>query len=168
MKRAPLTFLIGLLFCSYTLVLAQDNNRIQPSDLAVLIGNWEGSLTYLSYQDNTPYTLKTNLAISAGENESEIQVDNSYPDEPQANGTYYLRIKKKGARLNRNPIHSRTVLADGTIEIVTQSKGRDDNNKAIIRITYLIGQDSYKTRKEVQFRGETDWIKRNEFTYTRV
>ncbi|MEO0728281.1 MAG: hypothetical protein AAFZ63_27280, partial [Bacteroidota bacterium] len=146
---------------------AQDD-RMTPEDLAILVGNWEGMLTYRNYRDGQLFDVRTNLEIAIGKDANQLLVKNTYPDEPNASGTYNLTIKKDGTRLNKAKVISRTVLEDGQVEVVTEYKGRDDNKKSLIRIIYRIGQDSYYTRKEVQFKGSTDWLMRNEFRYERV
>lgn len=167
--RLSYLFTLALAIGLTSSVFGQSNkdNAIQASDLATLVGNWEGSLTYLNYGDNQYVTIETNLEIVAGENENELAVTNTYPDEPNAGGSYRLRITKKGMRLNKEPVISRSLLDDGTIEVVTQYRGRDDNKRAQIRITYRISDSSYTSRKDVQYKGETEWIKRNEFSYQR-
>ncbi len=164
--RFSTTFTIAVIIFSSFPLLGQ-KAAIQAGDLSRLIGDWQGSLTYLNYQDNQYVTIRTNLQIVAGENENEIKVTNSYPDEPNAGGSYRLWTKKNGTRLNKELVTAREALEDGTIEIVTTYRGRDDNKRATIRITYRIGENNYSSRKDVQYKGETEWIKRNEFSYER-
>ena len=66
-------------------------------------------------------------------------------------------------------IVSKKQLADCTIEIITEKKGIDGNDRkaAIIRHTYLISSKQYVSRKEVQFVGETNWIMHNEYRFSR-
>lgn len=167
MKTRCSNLIILVLFVVFSSPLLGQKAAIQAGDLSRLIGDWQGSLTYLNYQDNQYVTIRTNLQIVAGEDEDEIKVTNSYPDEPNAGGSYRLWTKKNGTRLNKEKVTSRQVLEDGTIEIVTTYKGRDDNKRATIRITYRIGETNYSSRKDVQYKGETEWIKRNEFSYER-
>lgn len=171
MKAYPQRLLLlAVLFCLVSPAFSQNaktGNAIQSDDLSRLVGNWKGTLTYLNYQDNQYVTIRTQLEIVPGADENEIKVTNSYPDEPDAGGTYRLWTSRNGKRLNKEAVSSRTVLDDGTLEIVTSYRGRDDNKRARIRITYRIGEDTYTTRKDVQYKGETEWIKRNEFTYQR-
>ncbi|MEL7249249.1 MAG: hypothetical protein AAFO03_12550 [Bacteroidota bacterium] len=167
MKRSFVLLLAFACLLPISNLQAQDD-RMTPEDLAILVGNWEGMLTYRNYRDGQLFDVRTNLEIAIGKDANQLLVKNTYPDEPNASGTYNLTIKKDGTRLNKAKVISRTVLEDGQVEVVTEYKGRDDNKKSLIRIIYRIGQDSYYTRKEVQFKGSTDWLMRNEFRYERV
>ena len=120
--RFSTTFTIAVIIFSSFPLLGQ-KAAIQAGDLSRLIGDWQGSLTYLNYQDNQYVTIRTNLQIVAGENENEIKVTNSYPDEPNAGGSYRLWTKKNGTRLNKELVTAREALEDGTIEIVTTYRG---------------------------------------------
>ncbi len=168
MKRSLILYLTLIGITLSTNQLQAQEDRITPEDLAILVGNWEGMLTYRNYRDGQLFDVRSNLQISAGKDANQLLVQNNYPDEPKAGGPYNLTITKNGSRFNKANVISRTVLDDGHVEIVTEYKGRDDNKKSIIRITYRIGENSYYTRKDVQFKGTTDWLKRNEFRYERV
>jgi len=163
MKQLTLLFAISL-FLSCT-IHAQD--RITADDLRIIIGNWEGSLTYLNYSNNEPFTMPANLKVEEGKNSNQLILNNIYPNEPQANGSYKLRLKKKGRMINKDRVKSRTVLENGDVVIITETPGRDANKKALIRLTYTLGPNTYSTRKDVQFTDSSEWIKRNEFSYKR-
>ena len=126
----------ALTFISLSPTAAQTtNNRVQAEDIATLLGEWEGVLTYRNYRDGKLFDVRTNLQITAGKDANELLVQNNYPDEPKAGGSYTIRIKKNGTRINKERVISRKTLDDGKLEVVTEYKGRDDNKKAIIRIT---------------------------------
>ncbi|MEL6836305.1 MAG: hypothetical protein AAFP77_25130 [Bacteroidota bacterium] len=167
MKRSFVLLLAFACLLPFSKLQAQDD-RMTSEDLAILVGNWEGTLTYRNYRDGQLFDVRTNLEIAIGKDANQLLVKNTYPDEPNASGNYNLTIKKDGTRLNKAKVVSRTVLEDGQVEVVTEYKGRDDNKKSLIRIIYRIGENSYYTRKEVQFKGATDWLMRNEFRYERV
>jgi hypothetical protein len=93
---------------------------------------------------------------------------NIYPKEPNANSSDTITISDDGKYIDKEEVKSRKILADGTIEIITEEPGTDgnDNKPAIIRHTYTFGKKVFIKRKEVQFLGQTEWIKRNEYNYT--
>lgn len=161
-------FLVSFISVSAQNDKAATNDIVTPQQLALLIGDWEGTLTYLNYSDNTEVSIKAKLKAAEGENETQLAMTNIYPDEPGHGGSYTLSITKNGSRLNKSRIVSSKQLADGTTEIMTIRKGRDDGKRSRIRITYLIAPKDLVVRKEVLFKGATEWLKRNQYTYTRT
>jgi hypothetical protein len=71
--------------------------------------------------------------------------------------------------LNAEPVKSKHLLADGQHQIITEIMGVDGNEKklALLRYTYIIGNNSFVKRKEVLFNGTTEWIQRHEYKYVR-
>ena len=141
--------------------------KIFADDLKTIIGEWEGSLTYLDYQTNEPFTMPANLIIEQGKNENKLVLKNIYPNEPKANNKSKIKISKDGSLLNKNKVVSREKSENGHLQIQTEHEGKDDNKKALIRYTYTIGTNVFTIRKEVQFNKNNDWIKRSEFSHTR-
>lgn len=142
-------------------------HRVAAEDLKRLIGEWEGQITYLDYQTNKPFTMDANLSVRPGRSDWSLILSNDYPSEPKANNTEKIRVTRKGETLNKSRVTVRKELNNGQIEIQTENQGKDDNKKATIRYTYLIGQTSFLIRKEVQFNEEAGWVKRNEFSYAK-
>ena len=161
MKFILITIISALSLSSYGQI------KITSEDLKLALGNWEGSITYLDYQSNKPYTMPANLLVKEGKNENSLLLDNSYPNEPKANNSDKIRIAKNGLLLNKNEVTSREELENGGIQIQTEHEAKDDGRKARIRYTYSIGSNVFTIRKDVQFEKLADWIKRSEFTYTR-
>ena len=141
--------------------------KITSEDLKVIIGNWEGSLTYLDYQTGKPFTMPANLIVSQGKSKDELVLKNIYPKEPKANSSDKIKIDKNGMLLNKNVVTSREELENGHVQIQTEKKSKDDNKKALLRYTYILGDDFFLIRKEVQFEQSSDWIKRSEYSYQR-
>ncbi len=141
--------------------------KITSEDLDLAIGDWEGSITYLDYQSNTPFTMPANLIVEKGDNKNTLILYNSYPKEPKANNSDKIKMSKNGLLLNKHEISSREEFDNGSIQIKTEHDAKDDGKKATIRYSYTIGQDVFVIRKEVQFEESADWIKRSEFRYTR-
>lgn len=141
--------------------------KVTSEDLQLAIGNWEGSITYLDYQSNKPYTMLANLLVKEGTNENTLILNNNYPNEPKANNSDKIKITKNGLLLNKNEVISREELKNGGIQIKTEHVAKDNGRKARIRYTYSIDNTIFIIRKEVQFEELADWIKRSEFTYTR-
>jgi len=135
--------------------------------LKSIVGTWEGSITYLDYQTNKPFSMAANLIVENGSNENTLVLNNFYPDEPKANNSEKIKVSKNGTILNKHSVTQREELENGNIQIQTEHKGKDDNKKALIRYTYLIGKNTFSIRKEVQFSQGDEWIKRSELSYNR-
>ena len=141
--------------------------QITPEDLKSIVGTWEGSITYLDYQTNKPFTMAANLIVEKGRNENTLGLNNLYPNEPKANNSEKIKVSNNGTMLNKHRVTQREELENGDIQIQTEHNGRDDNKKAQIRYTYIIGKKIFLIRKEVQFSQGEKWIKRSEFNYNR-
>ncbi len=141
--------------------------QITPEDLSAVIGQWEGNLTYLDYQSGNPYTMPANLVVEQGKDKNSLVMNYIYPNEPKANSSDKLKLSKNGTLLNKHLVSSREELENGQIQIQTKHTGKDDNKKALILYTYIMGREIFVMRKEVQFDNSGEWIKRSEFKYSR-
>jgi len=164
MKNFQINLLLLIIFSSN---LSFGQETITSQDLQKVIGDWEGSLTYLDYQTNKPFTMPANLIVKQGKNENRLVLNNIYPDEPKANGAYKIKIAKNGHLLNKHVVTSRKIVDDGVLRIETEHRGRDNKKRVNIRYTYLIDENIFAIRKEVQFEKIGIWIKRSEFNYKR-
>ena len=141
--------------------------QINPEDLKSIVGTWEGSITYLDYQTNKPFTMAAMLIVEKGRNENTLILNNLYPNEPKANNSEKIRVSNNGTMLNKHIVTQREELENGHIQIQTEHNGKDDNKRAQIRHTYIIGKKIFLIRKEVQFSQGEEWLKRSEFSYNR-
>jgi len=159
-------FIITNLFLFFSFSI-YSQSKVTTEDLKTLIGSWEGTITYLDYQTNKPFTMPANLLVEKGKNENSLVLNNLYPNEPKANNSDKIKVTKNGTFLNKHLVTKREQLANGQIQIQTEHKGNDDNKTAQIRYIYLVGQHLFLIRKEVRFNQGGDWIKRSEFSYKR-
>ena len=152
---------------------AQDTSKaprvesIAPAELNGLLGEWTGTLTYIDYSSNKPYTMPANLTVKQGNSERQFLLFNTYPNEPKANSKGKVMISKNGNQLDNKEVISKQKLANGHLEIITEYTGQDNRKQALIRVTYILGEKLFVIRKDVQFEQSDDWIKRNEYRYTR-
>ena len=144
------------------------NNKISVADFKPVAGEWFGHLTYLDYSSGKPYTMPANVQITLLNKEHKLLFASSYPDEPKANSTDTTIISADGAMIDEEVVKSVKKLNDNT-EIITEYKATDgnDNKPAIIRHTYTLSNKRFSIKKEVKFEGTTEWIKRNEYNYSR-
>ena len=172
MKKFISDFTIYLLIIIPSIALSQENSKsneykITPNDLEILIGYWEGTLTYLDYSTGEPFKMPANLKIEQGKNKYQLKLYNIYANEPKANNTSKFVISKDGKKIDGKPIFSRKTNQNNELEFIVEYPGKDGNDKkkATIRQIYVLGNSSFVIRKEVKFQDQNEWIKRNEFNY---
>ena len=148
---------------------AQSKTSFTKEDAALLSGSWKGSLTYLDYNSGKPYTMPANTNINLIRGMNSLLIEMIYPDEPKANSKDTIKINEDRTSFDGALIISRKSLTDGSVQIITELNGKDGNaNKnALLRKTYTFNKNSFTNRKDVQFEGTTEWIKRHEYSYTR-
>ena len=164
--------LVLILLSSSLISYSQDSkqdNTVSPAELELLIGNWQGSLTYVDYSSGNPFSMPVEITFEKGKNEFELRLQMAYPNEPKANKSGKLTISKDGKSVDKKTIISRRDISENEIEIITEYTGKDgnENKKAQIRLTYIFSQIHFMNKKEVRFEGESEWLKRNEFNYQR-
>lgn len=166
-KTCPALFVI--LFWLQT-ALAQPSPSITKKDFKDLIGQWEGSLSYLDYSTNTPYTMPANLEVKQIGISNHFLFKHHYPNEPIANATDTIILSENFQKINKASVTSRNKLMDGNLIIITEERGADgnDHQPALIKTTYIIGKNILVERKDVQIAGQLEWIKRHEYSYKRV
>lgn len=151
-------------FCSVGLFAQQ---KISPDDLKMISGNWKGTLTYVDYGTNKPFTMPANVKVEKGTNDFQVGLLISYPKEPNANSKDKIKISKDGSSVNKNPVISRENLPDQEVKIITETGGKDNNQEALIRNIYIFGPERLIIRKEVKFNDAKDWFMRNEYNLER-
>lgn len=163
-------FFLTTIFTVITLLISHANysqNTISPDDLDKISGKWKGTLTYLDYSTNKPFTMPANVSVERGKNEYQVQLLINYPKEPNANSKDRIIISKDGLLLNKTRVTSREILTNQEIKITTEYSGKDNRNKALIRNIYIFGQQRFIIRKEVKFNDSEDWLVRNEYSFAR-
>lgn len=155
------------LFAVANLIAFSQQKQLAAEDFKLLVGCWEGTLTYLDYSTNKPFSMAADLNVKRMEESNRFSFANIYPKEPHANSVDTVSISADGKFLNSEKVKSVTRSKDGSIEIVTEQLGEDgnDNKKATFKFTYLIGSKLYTHKKEVQFVGSPAWILRHEYIY---
>lgn len=146
---------------------AQQNAKTSSKDFKILVGSWEGTLTYLDYTSGKSYSMPANLEIKQLGKTKQFIFSNIYPNEPKANSSDTLTISIDGKFIGKKAIKSKKKLQNGEMEIIAEEKGKDgnDNKNATFRHTYTISKTIFKRRKDIQFEGENTWINRHEYSY---
>ena len=158
-----------LIFCFGSIISFAQPSHITQNELELFAGKWKGSLTYLDYTSQKPYSMPADVIISYLPGSKMLLFAHSYPKEPAANNVDTVMISMDGSMIGKAKIISKILLSDGTLQIITESAGFDgnDNQPATIRHTYSVGKNLYQKKKEVRFEGKSEWIERNRSGYTR-
>ncbi|KOY86405.1 hypothetical protein AD998_09835 [bacterium 336/3] len=140
---------------------------VQSSDIQLVVGSWQGVLSYLDYTSNKITNIQANIEIQQIGRSNSFVCKNTFPKEPSVFWSDTLKISKDGKMLNNEEIQSKNILQNGDIEIVTISSGKDGNDQkpANFRFTYIFGKNKFTKKKEVQFVGEKSWFQRHEYNY---
>lgn len=141
---------------------------ISSTEYLSLIGNWSGTLTYIDYSSNKPYTMPVEYKISQGKNELILLIDVNYPNETSANKKAKLNRSADGTHIDKHPIVSKEKLDNDALKFITEYTGKDNNQKSTIRLIYTLGDNVLTIQKKVQYPGNVEWKTRNTFSFKRV
>ncbi|MDH3244730.1 MAG: hypothetical protein OEM26_08955 [Saprospiraceae bacterium] len=160
MQRLFLIVSIGacaqLLFCQ----------PVKPGDLDILLGEtWNGKLEYLDYSSNKKVAIPVGILVSKV-NARKYLLRFNYNNEPHANSSEIIKIRKKGGYLNEEEIISWTMESD-KLTIKTIADGEDNGRSADFYFTYEFSPDQFLIRKKVVYKGESNGFVRNEFRLSR-
>jgi hypothetical protein len=123
-----------------------------------------GELMYLDYSSNKEVRIPVNLLVTRIK-EGTYQFAYSYPDEPKANSKARVRITADGKKLGGDKI-TKAAESEGVWHITTEYKGDDNNEKAMIRITWTVGPKTFTTKKEVRYKDQADYFTRNQYSFS--
>lgn len=157
--------LLLVLICFNTLLSAQSKKPKSP--LANLPGTWKGTLTYIDYGSEKPYTMPANIIIKPIASSPNYLIENIYPDEPKANSIDTFYVTSDCKMIDDCEVKTITKLKNDQVKIVAQRIGVDgnDSKKGLIKQTYLLGKTTYTIKKEVLFDGESKWMLRHKYSF---
>jgi hypothetical protein len=144
-------------------------SKLKAEQLKYLPGTWKGNLTYLDYSSGQPYTMQADLFVNVLENGKKYIFTNRYPGEPSANSADTIDIDLATGFFDGHKISAVSAISGNGVEFTTEHNGTDgnDNKPALIRLTYHLDRRMFTRKKEVQFAGTTEWLKRHEYVYWR-
>jgi hypothetical protein len=161
--------LLKILIIAITCTNSSDaqENTVTIEDFEILNNTkWVGELMYVNYADGQEVTLQTEMQIQVDNNK--MTMSTQFGNEPEANSKSSIKLKKKGTYLGSEKIIKKTQLENGTIQVITMFKGRDDNKPATMYKTYKYNSNQFSITKEVQFEDGTNKFIRNRYTYTKT
>lgn len=143
--------------------------RASAEDFRRLTGaRWTGTLVYRDYSSDKEVSIRTNLTVTESPGDGSSWVfEYEYPDEPKANNKQTVTLGEGGTRIDEETVVERTSLDDGSVRVVTERRGQDNDREAVIRHMYLIGASSFSIRKEVRPTGAAEFFERNHYSWKR-
>ena len=145
-----------------------DLTNQSKSDIKVQTRNKAGKTTSsfgLSGGGNTKVSIPCNLEIiQAGTDSMEFRY--IYPEEPQANDTSLLLIRRQGKMLGDQEVVE-VGEKDGLSYIKTLKEGEDDVYKVVMFYTYLFNGEALRMKKEYQKLGSDNLKFRNEYVFAK-
>lgn len=168
-QKIFLTIILAVTLPLYSLqFIHNDEPQLNPEELNILTGGkWTGKLTYLDYSSKKEVSISAVLTVSETEDSDIFIFNYEYPKEPEANGSDTLKITDSGKIFGDEAIIEKNLTEDGSMKLVTEREGNDDERPAIFRHTYLINKNNFSVKKEVRFKDENDFFKRNEYEFQR-
>ncbi|MBT8054557.1 MAG: hypothetical protein KJN69_11740 [Gammaproteobacteria bacterium] len=127
---------------------------------------WVGNLSYLNYdsKERSAIPVKLRLTILS---DQVLQYAIQYPGEEQYNSKQKILISRNGTSIDGYKLTAREKKPDGTLVLITEGTGRDDNRRADIQMVYTISESEFSIRKNVRFRENTTYFNRNEYSFSR-
>ena len=132
---------------------------------------WAGTLTYLDYTSRTQTSISSSLLMTRLPEQSdgnvawEMRV--SYANEPHANRAETAVLGRGGSVFRKGQVMERSVLPDGTVRVVTEQDGQDDDRDARFRFVYLLGDKQCSIQKLVRFKTEETFFERHIYRWSR-
>jgi hypothetical protein len=163
--------LVAFFFTTLTIfaTVGQRSTGITPSTFKTLLGCWQGTLHYSGTMIRKPYTTTAELVVSQIGKSHKFTFLHNYTKDTNDYKADTISISNNGRKLNDQRIKSKQYTNTGTLKVVTEVAGfDDDNNKAVIvRGIYTIGKQLYTYKRQVKPEGQTEWLERQEFVYKR-
>lgn len=166
-------------FCAAAILIAacflglgfSKSPKLKAKDLQPLVGGqWTGTLTYLDYGRNKKVSIPANLTVTAAASADDKLAwifEYQYPDEPKENNKETVTLSRDGKIFDGETVVERKKLDGGTLKIVTEKAGTDNDKKSLFRYTYLISKTSFSIKKEVRHDGEPEFFERNQYSWKR-
>jgi uncharacterized membrane protein YphA (DoxX/SURF4 family) len=140
---------------------------ILKEEIAMIEGNWKGTLTYRDFKSGKDVTMACNLTLEIKKNGKDLVMSYSYPDNSAWNSKDNIEIREDGRYINGEKIKSKKKLPDGSVEIIIESKGQDGSTPATIQQIITIGPKIFTLRRQVQYMTTGENFQRNLYKWSR-
>lgn len=166
MRRIVYSAAIAILCSACSSFPSQAPPVVEAADLLAAVGdNWTGTLTYRDYSPpHGDVTLQVEAKVTAVAGGLSIALH--YPREPAADGISELLLTEGGRVFDGEPVISAERTGD-TLQVITEAACEDDDRPATCRHVYSFAPKQLGWRKLVQFAGDGEAVRRNEYTFSR-
>lgn len=146
-----------------------DEARAIPADFQTLTGAiWTGTLTYRDYTTGNPTVIKSALKVEPVEGENSAWYFRMhYPDEPSHNSNGIVRLAPDGRKIDEETVMERERLSGGSVRIVTEMDGEDNDKPARLRYVYTFGSRECSIQKLTRGADDGGFRERNMYKWTR-
>ena len=144
-------------------------DRVRFDDIQQLVGRrWTGTLTYMDFSSKKTTSIPSTLTVVRDSSQPATWVWNiGYTDEPQYDSGLSVTLREDGRFLQDERVLRRRKSADGSVEIVTETKGKDDNRPAILRHVYRFGRTEASRQLLVKVEGSSTFFQRHIYRWSR-
>ncbi|MEX0291271.1 MAG: hypothetical protein AB3N14_19365 [Flavobacteriaceae bacterium] len=158
----PIIYFTTLLFSISVTAQA----TLSLSDFQVLDNTeWKGTLTYINYSDGQEVSLRTTMQVTLKGGQIVMQIN--YTDEPSANSTSKIAIRKGGRYFGTEEVIEKIYLENG-LKFVTRYEGSDNNKKATMFKTYTFNTNTLSIAKKVVYKKSEESLIRNKYSYVKI
>ena len=146
---------------------------VSGPDLSMANANdWKGTLTYRDY--GTQQSVNLNTALRGQMDRADrliLKFDYQEPNKTHVFGTDTLIVAPDGTHLRWDgtdfTVQAKQWLPDHLLRLVLEGPGQDDNHPVTIRKTVLLSTRQFAMRKQVRLEGDTAFVQRNAYKFTR-
>lgn len=173
MIKNTILFAAALLSIGLLLSSVSAQVKVKDKELKNLVGNRQGELEYLDYQNDKSKTrlkLRSLNTFKDGKFSQEIVYIEPNGKEVKSGGSFALSLdgrqiveEKMKWTITKNRFDKRAK----TRTIVYETKWKDNDRNADLRETMIIGENEFSVTKEVRYENTTDFFVRNTHRYTR-
>ena len=156
---------LALLFTLHS--AAAQEPVIGKEDIAMIKGNWKGTLTYSDFKSSKDVTMPCNLNLEVKKNGKDLVMSYEYPDNSAWNSKDNIEISEDGRVINGEKIKSRKTMPDGSIELIIESKGQDGSTPATITQIITFSPKHFTITRLVQYMTTGEKFQRNQCRWTR-
>lgn len=131
---------------------------------------WSGTLTYRDYTSEQRTVISAALQLTrvapAANGDARWEWRVLYPKEPQENSADTVVLSANGRRFRGAEVTEREQSPDGSVMLVTEADGRDNDRPARLRMVYRFSARAASVQKFVRYEGG-QYFERNLYAWTR-
>ena len=147
--------------------ISQSDISVTEQDFGRLAGtNWTGTLSYLDYSSKKMSAIPVGLDFKSPKGRT-LKYVITFPNEPQYNSKEKMKLSRDGKQLDGHMVVSKSTESDGSLNIITQHKGKDDGQTAMIKMRYNINDNAFTITKDVKPMTAQAYFLRSEYKFTR-